>query len=220
MKGKSDVVCLKSLADLNVNNSWYETREKDLAKESERIINTAANLILSEIRSMNLESDIYLTENEISDIKTCESLLPKSPRKFLEVLIKGILKRSPVGQAIISAARPRSAVLPITFGFGAEMDNMFGQRWLIDEQSKLGFSVFYDEMKRYKQSVISNEDSLSATSTRGPDFVQWVADNVDQNISTLDGKKHFSWYGDYSCIHWKIMQLSYKDSQIKTEINK
>ena len=97
MKGKSDVVCLKSLADLNVNNSWYETREKDLAKESERIINTAANLILSEIRSMNLESDIYLTENEISDIKTCESLLPKSPRKFLEVLIKGILKRSPVG---------------------------------------------------------------------------------------------------------------------------
>ena len=46
---------------------------------------------------MNLESDIYLTENEISDIKTCESLLPKSLRKFLEVLIKGILKRSPVG---------------------------------------------------------------------------------------------------------------------------
>ena len=69
------------------------------------------------------------------------------------------------------------------------MDNMFGLRWLIDEQSKLDFSVFYDEMKRYKQSVISNEDSLSATSTRGPDFVQWVVDNVDQNISTLDGKK-------------------------------
>ena len=69
------------------------------------------------------------------------------------------------------------------------MDNMFGLRWLIDKQSKLDFSVFYDEMKRYKQSVISNEDSLSATSTRGPDFVQWVADNVDQNISTLDGKK-------------------------------
>ena len=100
------------------------------------------------------------------------------------------------------------------------MDNMFGLRWLIDEQSKLGFSVSYDEMKRYKQSVISNEDSLSATATRRPDFVQWVADNVDHNISMLDGKKHFSWYGDYSCIHWKIMQLSYKDPQIKTKINK
>ena len=72
------------------------------------------------------------------------------------------------------------------------MDNMFGLRWLIDEQSKLGFSVSYDEMKRYKQSVISNEDSLSATVARRPNFVQWVADNVDHTISTLDGKKHFS----------------------------
>ena len=33
-------------------------REKDLKKESERIINTAEKLILSDIRSINLESDI------------------------------------------------------------------------------------------------------------------------------------------------------------------
>ena len=92
MKGKSGVVCLKSLADLIVDSSWYEKREKGLAKESERIINTAAKLILSDIGSMNLESDIYSTENEISDIKTCESLLPGGLRKFLEVLIKGRLK--------------------------------------------------------------------------------------------------------------------------------
>ena len=33
-------------------------REKDLKIESERIINTAEKLILSDIRSINLESDI------------------------------------------------------------------------------------------------------------------------------------------------------------------
>ena len=33
-------------------------REKDLKKESERIINTAEKLILSDTRSINLESDI------------------------------------------------------------------------------------------------------------------------------------------------------------------
>ena len=32
IKGKSDVVCLKNVADLIVNSSWYEKREKDLAK--------------------------------------------------------------------------------------------------------------------------------------------------------------------------------------------
>ena len=36
------------------------------------MIITAAKLILSDIRSMGLESDIYSTENEISDVKTCE----------------------------------------------------------------------------------------------------------------------------------------------------
>ena len=78
MKGRSDMVCLKNFADLIVNNAWYEMREKDLKKESERIINTAAKLILSGVRSINLESDIYPLENEIADINICESLLPES----------------------------------------------------------------------------------------------------------------------------------------------
>ena len=88
MKGKSDVVCLKNLADLIVNSLWHEKREKGWAKESERMINTAAKLILSDNRSIFLERYIYPTENEISDIKTCESLLPESLRKLFEVLIK------------------------------------------------------------------------------------------------------------------------------------
>ena len=85
MKGRSDMVCLKYFADLIVNNAWYEMREKGLKKESESIINTAAKLILSDIRSINLESDIYPLENEIADINICESLLPENLRKFLEV---------------------------------------------------------------------------------------------------------------------------------------
>ena len=76
-----------------MNSSWYEKREKDLAKELERINNTVVKLFLPDIRSMSLESDIHLTENEISDIKTCENLLTESLRKFLEVLIKGRLKK-------------------------------------------------------------------------------------------------------------------------------
>lgn len=57
LKGRSDVVCLKDLADLIVNSSWYESRKKDIAKESERIISTAAKLILSDIRSINLDNE-------------------------------------------------------------------------------------------------------------------------------------------------------------------
>ena len=101
MKGRPDVVCLKNFADLIVNNAWYEMREKDLKKESESIINTAAKLILSDIRSINLESDIYPLENEIADINICESLLPESLRKFLEVFTKNRLKRVAIGQVLL-----------------------------------------------------------------------------------------------------------------------
>ena len=123
--------------------------------------------------------------------KPVKSFLPESLRKLLEVLIKGRLKRSSVGRVIVSAARLRSAVFSITFGLGVETDNMSGSRWLIDKLSKLDFSVSYDEIKHHKQSVVLNDDSLSAFATREPDFVQWVADKVDYNISTLDGKNTF-----------------------------
>ena len=71
-----------------------------------------------------------------------------------------------------------------------------------------------------KQSVISNDDLLSAIAARQPDFVQWVGDNVDHHISILDGKKTFHVMGIIAVTIWKIMQLSYKDPQRKTEINK
>ena len=119
--------------------------------ELERITNTTAKLILSDIRSINLESDIYPTENKISDIKTSESLLPEILHRYLAVLIKRRLKKNSGKQIIISAVRPRSAMLLITFPLGVKMDNMFGSHWLVDELLKLGFSVFYDENKWYKQ---------------------------------------------------------------------
>ncbi len=54
---------------------------------------------------------------------------------------------------------------------------------LIDEMSRLGFSTSYDEVNRYKQSVIQSEslDNLLTMYYPGT-FTQWVADNVDHNV--------------------------------------
>ena len=116
-----------------------ELNRKRSQKESVRITNTTAKLILSDIRS------------KVSDIKTSESLLPEILHRYLAVLIKRRLKKNSVNQIIIRAVRPRSVMLPITFPLGVKMDNMFGSHWLVDELLKLGFSVFYDENKCYKQ---------------------------------------------------------------------
>ena len=76
------------------------------------------------------------------------------------------------------------------------MDDMFGSRRLIDELSKVSFFVSYDEIKLYKRSVMYiKDDSLSAIARRKPDFVRWVKDNADHNVSTLDGKNTFHGMG-------------------------
>ena len=68
------------------------------------------------------------------------------------------------------------------------MDHVFGSRWLVNELSRLGFSISYNEVNRYKQSVVQSEslDSLLTEYFPGT-FTQWVANNVDHNVATLDG---------------------------------
>ena len=68
------------------------------------------------------------------------------------------------------------------------MDDVFGSRWLVDELSWLGFSISYDEVNRYKQSVIGSKSLDNLLAEYLPDaFTQWVADNVDHNVASLDG---------------------------------
>ena len=78
-----------------------------------------------------------------------------------------------------------------TFGLGVKMDNIFGLLRLIDEILKLDFSVSFDVIKFYQQSITSNDESLSAFATKTRDFVQRVVDNVDHDILTLGGKNTF-----------------------------
>ena len=67
------------------------------------------------------------------------------------------IKQNSIGHSIVQSARPRSVITPTLFGVGVEMDHVFGSRWLVDELSRLGFSISYDEVNRYKQSVIESE---------------------------------------------------------------
>ena len=50
--------------------------------------------------------------------------------------------------------------------------------------------ITYDEVNRYKQSVIQSEnlDSSLLVEYFPGTFTQWVADNIDHNVATLDGK--------------------------------
>ena len=63
-------------------------------------------------------------------------------------------------------------ISPVLLGVSVEMDRVFGSRWLVDELSRLRFSVSYDEVTRYKQSVL--QDGKFGNASHYPAcFTQW-----------------------------------------------
>ena len=76
------------------------------------------------------------------------------------------------------------------------MDQIFGSKWLINELSRMGFSLSYDKINRYKQSVIENNNIINMQKDL-PEvaFVQYPADNVDHNTCTIGEKGTFHGMG-------------------------
>ena len=112
----------------------------------------------------------------------------------MKVLIPTAIKQASLGQAITKAVKPKSYIPPLLFGLGVEFDHVFGSKWLVNEMFRVGFSVSYDEVTRFKHSVLMSKEEGIERLLCGS-YTQWVADNVDHNICTIDGKDTFHGMG-------------------------
>ena len=66
------------------------------------------------------------------------------------------------------------------------MHHHFASRFLVDTLNQLGFSSSYHEVLKYERSAAISEGVQFPDFFPGQ-FIQYVADNVDHNIRTLDG---------------------------------
>ena len=166
----------------------------DTQAEKMRLIKTAAQLIKSDIKSVVQDKSIYPSSLDMSNNETVKEYLPESLRLLLKMLFVGKdkdLKVGSIGQAIMQATRPRVLQAPLLLGLGVQIHFHFASRFLIDTLDALGYSCSYSEVQSYERS---------AAITCGTDipgyipgqFIQYVADNVDHNIRTLDGKDTFT----------------------------
>lgn len=195
IEGRSNVLCFKNMVEYIINEKWYSERKASTKDDAERIVIAAAKIISAEIRETEYNSDSYPTDDDISSNERSRKCIPHHLRAFLKTIVSSELKQTSIGHVIIQASR-KAVITPTLFGLGVEMDHVFGSRWLIDELSRLGFSITYDEVNRYKQSVIASEslDSILTEYLPGT-FTQWVADNIDHNVATLDGQGTFHGMG-------------------------
>lgn len=189
MQGRSDVVVFRDMCNHLINDEWYKNRIRDSDEEAKRIIKQAAKLILGEMKSTVFDTTEYPSHEMIKDVEFGKSWIPSYLRLLMEMLTKNELKQASIGQAIVSAARPRSCISPIMFGLGVDAEKVFGSRWLLTELSRLGFSVSYDEVSRFKRNVVKNESITEFLKQNliGR-FGQWSSDNADHDYCTLDGK--------------------------------
>jgi hypothetical protein len=195
VQGRKNVLCFRNMASYIINAKWYTDKKEDVGLESNRIIAAAAKLIRAEIREQQYSTDRYPTNKDIRDREAGKDWVPPLLRQFIGDLVKDEVKQLAISNCIIQAARPRSVISPLLFGVGVELDHMFRSKWLINQLARLGFSISYDEVTRYKQSVLQEKQVNQDVQSFPSSFTQWVGDNVDHSIATLDGRGSFHGMG-------------------------
>ncbi|CAG9762758.1 unnamed protein product [Ceutorhynchus assimilis] len=97
-------------------------------------------------------------------------------------------KITSIAHAIIAATRPKSYRSALQVGLGALIHRKYGSRDLLEIVSATGFCCTYNEVQHYEISCLTqrNEDIVPSES-----LTQFVFDNADLNIDTLDGTNTF-----------------------------
>ncbi|CAH3160575.1 unnamed protein product [Porites lobata] len=193
INGKPNVVTFRSTVANILHDFHAQPKNVHLETEKLNIIRTASRLIKSDIKLIKTSNDIYpLIETEAD---TNANFLPQT----LKLLVEGILaskddvKVASIGQAIIQAARPQVILAPLQVGLAVQLHHHFASRFLIDTLHRLGFCSSYQVAQLFNQNAAL--DQGTDIPDYNGEFVQYVADNVDHNVRTLDGNDTFHGMG-------------------------
>ena len=210
INGTENVVTFRRRAQSILHNFYQQSRLLDCELEKLRMIEAAANLIKSDIKSIIQSKELYLSTLEMASTEKTLSYLPNSLRRFLDVLFVGNeknLKMSSVGQAMMQATRPRVIIAPLQLGLGVQLHHHFASRFLLDTLYQHGFTSSYSEVLKYERCAAISAGIDIPGFLQGH-FLQYVADNVDHNIRTLDGSGTFHGMGIITAITPKIDHVS------------
>ena len=195
--GRPDVITMRPTVAKILYNFYYEPKEDSTRREEIRLVKAAATMIKNDIKRHDGSKETYPLSSDMSSVETAIYFLPESLIPLLDTLIIGVDKKleiASIGQAIMQAARLRGLISPLQQGLAVQMHHHFGSRFLIDSFHRHGFCSSYSEVQMFER----NAAVASGTELNIPDgdcLVQYVADNVDHNIRTIDGKNTFHGMG-------------------------
>lgn len=105
VEGRSNVLCFKNMAKYIINDKWHSERNDSIEDEVERIIIAAAKIIRAEIREKSYDSELYPTNEDITNIERAKEWVPHYLQTFLKTIISSQLKQISIGHSIVQSAR-------------------------------------------------------------------------------------------------------------------
>lgn len=179
---------------------YFSIQEKDEEAQKRAIIETAAKLIKSDIKSKIPSSTDEYPKTSSLECQSALDYLPLSLRCLLENLFVGKdihRKVASIGQSVVQAVRPRAVVAPLQLGLAVQLHHHFRSRFFVDSLSAMGYCSSYSEVQRFEENAAASvgQDVLGGTIDRLDTALLFAADNVDHNIITLDGKGTFHGMG-------------------------
>ena len=215
--GKGYMVMMQETIGKILRN--YHDQPDPLTEEEEKykIITTAAKLIKSDIKKENkkkcngkvehypLKEELYL-ENALK-------YLPESLKCFFKNLFVGkdtSRKIAGIGQSILQAVCPRSSLAPLQLGLSILVYHHYRSEYLLNTLHGLGFCSSYDEIQMFEGNCALVNAAAYLLGDLSGGHVMMVADNVDHNTRTLDGKNTFHGMGMIAAIipHRSIDRLN------------
>lgn len=101
--------------------------------------------------------------------------------------------------SIMCATRPKSFISPLHLGLGVLLHKKFASRRILDIFSRLGVCSSYKEVLHFQNCLLLD----NALVMKDGSYFQFVYDNADFNINTLDGKHTFHSMGGIMIIYPK-----------------
>lgn len=197
INGMRNVVTFRHTAYSILQDFYNQPKNDNLANGKMRIIETAAKLIKSEVKSVVQLNKGYPTSAEMSSTNSALSFVPESLKQLLtkHAVGKNVdTKIASLGKAIMQCTRPRALIAPLQIGLGVQMHRHFGSKFLIDSLHQNGFCSSYQEVQRFERCAAVSHGTELPNINSGQ-FLQYVADNVDHNTRTIDGLNTFHGMG-------------------------
>ena len=83
---------------------------------------------------------------------------------------------------------------PVQIGMASQLHHHFSSRFLIVTLHNLGFCSSYSEVKKFERCAAVNQALLEKSEEKAH-FFQYVGDNVDHDVATIDGMNTFHGMG-------------------------